>query len=71
MVEPANKAPADESDMWEITVQDLDKQDTFYHVMCEPTATVEHLKCNINIETGIEIERQVLSFRQGILRNDN
>ena len=40
-----------------LLIQDLQKSDAYYHIECEANATVEDLKCLINIESGIEVER--------------
>ena len=59
-----------QSAMISLLIQDLAKNDTFYHIECEANATVEDLKCLINIESSIEVERQVLYFKQETLRVD-
>ena len=40
-----------------LLIQDLNKDDAYYHVECEANATVEDLKCLINIQAGLEVER--------------
>ena len=57
--------------MISLLIQDLQQNDKFYHIECEATATVEDLKCLINIESNIAVERQVLYFKHQSLRNDN
>lgn len=44
--------------------------DKFYHIDVETASTVEDLKCLIAIESGIDVEKQVLSYRQNILTID-
>jgi hypothetical protein len=58
-------------DMMELKVQDLSKTNVFYNIECEPDATVEDLKCLITIQSGIDLERQVLYFRQEVLNQDS
>ena len=43
--------------MISLLIQDLAHNDKFYHIECEATATVEDLKCLINIESNIAVER--------------
>ena len=43
--------------MISLLIQDLQQNDKFYHIECEATATVEDLKCLINIESNIAVER--------------
>ena len=43
--------------MISLLIQDLEKADQFYHIECEANATVEGLKCLINIESNIDVER--------------
>lgn len=52
-------------------VQDLSKDDKFYHIEIDAEATVEELKCLIAIESTIDTERQILSYRQAVLKLDN
>ena len=60
-------------DMIELKIQDLDpkKPDTFYDIEVEPTATVEDLKCNISIVTGLDISQMELYFNHDLLKNDS
>ena len=53
-----------------LLVQDLSKVDKFYHIEIEATATVEELKCLIAIESTIDPERQILTYRQAVLKID-
>ena len=53
-----------------LLVQDLREDDKFYHVECEPNSTVEDLKCLINIQSNVEVEKQELFFRQQMLTQD-
>lgn len=52
-------------------VQDLTKEDKYYHIEIDADATVEELKCLIAIESTIDPERQILTYRQAILKLDN
>lgn len=54
-----------------LLIQDLSKDDKYYHIECEPTASVEDLKCLISVVSSIEVEAQVLYYRQEILRVDS
>ena len=54
-----------------LLIQDLSKDDKYYHIECEPTASVEDIKCLISVESGIDVEAQVLYYRQEILRVDS
>jgi len=56
--------------MISLLIQDLSKEDVFYHVECEDTATIEDLKCLISIQSNIGVEQQVLYFKQDIMRPD-
>ena len=47
------------------------EDDKFYHVECEPDSSVEDLKCLINIQSQVEVERQELFFRQQMLCHDS
>ena len=47
------------------------EDDKFYHVECEPDSTVEDLKCLINIQSQVEVEKQELFFRQMMLTQDD
>lgn len=46
-----------------LLVQDLSKDEKFYHIEIESDATVEELKCLIAIESTIDPEKQILSYR--------
>ena len=52
-------------------VQDLSKDDKFYHIEIDATATVEELKCLVAIESTIDPERQILTYRQAVLKVDS
>ena len=52
-------------------VQDLSKEDKFYHIEIDADATVEELKCLIAIESTVDPERQILTYRQAVLKQDN
>ena len=54
-----------------LLIQDLGKDDVFYHIECEDTASIEDLKCLITLQSNIQVEQQVLYYRQDILRTDN
>jgi len=54
-----------------LLVQDLTKEDKYYHIEIDADATVEELKCLIAIESTIDPERQILTYRQAILKLDN
>ena len=54
-----------------LLIQDLNKDDVFYYVECDDDATVEDLKCLISVQSNIQVEQQVLYFRQDILRTDD
>ena len=54
-----------------LLVQDLAKEDKFYHIEMDSTGTVEELKCNISIASGLDTERQVLYYRQAVLKDDS
>ena len=56
--------------MISLLIHDLGKDDVFYHVECEETATVEDLKCLISIQSNVGVEQQVLYFKQDIMRPD-
>ena len=56
--------------MLNLLIQDLGKDDVFFHIECEDSATIEDLKCLITIQSNIPVEQQVLYFRQEILRTD-
>ena len=49
--------------MISLLIQDLQKEDVFYHVECEPDSTVEDLKCLITVQSSVEVEKQVLYFK--------
>lgn len=53
-----------------LLVQDLSKADKFYNIEIAADATVEELKCLIAIESTIDPERQILTYRQEVLRQD-
>jgi hypothetical protein len=52
-------------------VQDLSHSDKYYNIEIASDATVEELKCLIAIESTIDPERQILAFRQEVLRKDS
>jgi uncharacterized ubiquitin-like protein YukD len=55
-----------------LLIQNITKDDdTFYNIECEHDATVEDLKCLIAVESGLDIEVQLLQFRQSMLSDDN
>jgi hypothetical protein len=54
-----------------LLIQDLGKDEVFYHVETDGDATVEDLKCLITVQSNIQVEQQVLYFRQDILRTDD
>lgn len=64
------ESTANQSAMISVLIQDLAKADKYYHIECEASATVEDLKCLINIESNIAVEQQVLYFKQETLRVD-
>ena len=51
------------SAMITLLIQDLREDDKFHHIECESDSTVEDLKCLINIESQVEVEKQELFFR--------
>lgn len=57
--------------MLTLLVQDLQKNDKFYNIEIPADATVEELKCLIAIESTIDPERQILTYRQQILKTDS
>lgn len=54
-----------------LLVQDLQKEDKFYHMEVHSDSTVEELKCLIAIESTIEPERQILTYKQIVLKDYN
>jgi hypothetical protein len=54
-----------------LLVQDLSKEDKFYHIEIDAAATVEELKCLVAIESTIDPERQILTYRQAVLKIDS
>lgn len=54
-----------------LLVQDIMHDDKFYHIEIAEDATVEELKCLIAIQSTIDPERQVLTFRSQVLRDDS
>jgi hypothetical protein len=53
-----------------LLVQDITRDDKFYHIQIAEDATVEELKCLIAIQSTVDPERQVLTFRSQVLRDD-
>jgi len=51
-----------------LLIQDQRHEDKFYHIEIESDATVEDLKCLIAIESTIDPEKQVLTYRQQVLK---
>jgi hypothetical protein len=43
----------------------------FYHVEVDDDATIEDLKCLITVQSNVQVEQQVLYYRQDILRTDD
>ena len=70
MVENSGAA-AQQTTMISLLIQDLREDDKFYHIECEPDSTVEDLKCLINIQSQVEVEKQELFFRQAMLTQDS
>lgn len=65
----AGGAGANEA-MITLVIQDLRFDDKFIDIECDPTCTVEDLKCLLNIETQVNVEQQELYFRQVMLSRD-
>lgn len=59
------------SSILNLLVQDLQKEDKFYHMEVHSDSTVEELKCLIAIESTIEPERQILTYKQIVLKDYN
>lgn len=45
------------SRMITLLIQDLAKDEIFYHIECDDDATVEDLKCLITVQSNIQVEQ--------------
>ncbi len=57
--------------MISLVIQDLREANKFIDIECEVDSSVEDIKCLINIELQVEVEKQELYFRQLMLMNDS
>jgi hypothetical protein len=49
--------------MISLVIQDLRFANKFFDIECEIDSSVEDIKCLINIESQVEVEKQELYFR--------